>query len=321
VTPVAELVEYQQGEKLGGLPISLYVAAGPYTLDSNLGYEPLDALMDVVCDERPDVVILVSYRELSVVADMQLGPFVDSAHPHIQSGKISVSPTDLFREQVAARISRINEVSPATTVILIPSVRDLISQHAAYPQAAFDRTGLGLSKKVRILPNPCSFSINEVLVSLASTDVLFHLRREEVFQRAEEAEPDPSVPSSSNPQGDPMANLVRHVLTQRNFYPIFPAPEALAHEVNLDVTHWNMLRLEETAPDILILPSKLKHFSKVVDSTLAVNPGHLARASSAGTFAKLTIHPSKDLGGDDIGDEDLMDHRVDERTRSEVWRI
>jgi DNA polymerase alpha subunit B len=202
-------------------------------------------------------------------------------------------------------------------------VRDLISRHAAYPQAAFEREGLGLSKKVRILPNPCTFSINEVLVSLASTDVLFHLRREEVFQRADEAEPDPSTPASGNPQGDAMANLVRHVLGQRNFYPIFPAPEALAHEVNLDLTHWNMLRLAETAPDVLILPSKLKHFSKAVDSTLAVNPGHLARASTAGTFAKLTIHPSKNLSAeaDAMDDEEQLEHCVDERTRSEVWRI
>lgn len=206
-------------------------------------------------------------------------------------------------------------------MILIPSVRDLISQHVAFPQAAFDREGLGLSKKVKILPNPCTFSINEVLISLASTDVLFHLRREEVFQRADEADPDPSVPVSGNPQGDAMANLVRHVLGQRTFYPLFPAPEQLAHEVNLDVTHWKMLRLEQTAPDILILPSKLKHFSKIVDSTLAVNPGHLSRAHSAGTFAKLTIHPSKNLTDDVSMDDEFAEHRVDERTRSEVWRI
>jgi DNA polymerase alpha subunit B len=196
-------------------------------------------------------------------------------------------------------------------------VRDLISQHAAFPQPAFEREGLGLSKKVRILPNPCSFSINEVLVSLASPDVLFHLRREEVFQVADEAVPDPSVPVSKNPQGDGMANLVRHVLGQRTFYPLFPAPEDLAHDVNLDVTHWHNLRLEDTAPDILILPSRLKHFSKVVDSTLALNPGHLSRANTAGTFTKLMIHPSKSL----VDDGEYQEHRVDERTRSEVWRI
>lgn len=40
--------------------MSLMVAAGPYTLDDDLLYEPLEALMEVVIDEKPDVLILVS---------------------------------------------------------------------------------------------------------------------------------------------------------------------------------------------------------------------------------------------------------------------
>ena len=59
-----------------------------------------------------------------------------------------------------------------------------------------------------------------------------------------------------------MANLVRHVLSQRTFYPIFPPPEAHAAEVNLDVTHQSLLRMDGPCPDILIMPSRLKHFSK-----------------------------------------------------------
>jgi DNA polymerase alpha subunit B len=60
-----------------------------------------------------------------------------------------------------------------------------------------------------------------------------------------------------------MAGLVRHVLGQRNFYPIFPPTEAYASEVNLDVTHFGLLKMDGPQPDLLILPSKLKHFSKV----------------------------------------------------------
>jgi hypothetical protein len=59
-----------------------------------------------------------------------------------------------------------------------------------------------------------------------------------------------------------MANLVRHVLGQRSFYPIFPPPEHSAAELNLDVTHFDKLRMEQ-APDVLVLPSRLKHFAKV----------------------------------------------------------
>lgn len=230
--------------------MSIYTTAGPYTLDDNLAYDPLDALVDVVSEERPDAVIM-------------LGPFVDSQHPLIASGLLTQSPTELFREQIASRLARINEDSPATVIVLIPSVRDLLSRHAAFPQSMLEREGLGLSKRVKVLPNPCTFALNEVVISTSSVDTLFHLRREELFQRAEEADPEPGAVQSRNPQGDAMANLVRHVLGQRSFYPLFPAPEALAHEVNLDVTHWEQIALGETAPDVLILPSKLKHFSKV----------------------------------------------------------
>lgn len=111
---------------------------------------------------------------------------------------------------------------------------------------------------MQCLPNPCTISINEVTIAVNSVDTLFHLRREELFTRAEEAEPT-AEPESK----DAMANLIRHVLSQRSFYPIFPPPEAQAGEVNLDVTHQALTRMEGAAPDILILPSKLKHFSKV----------------------------------------------------------
>ncbi|CAK9784941.1 DNA polymerase alpha, subunit B [Cutaneotrichosporon oleaginosum] len=309
MTPRDELLDYQQGERLGGSPISVHVVAGPYSLESNLLYEPLEALIEVACDERPDVLVM-------------LGPFVDSSHPLIKAGQLTASPVELFREQVGARLARLHDASPATSVVLIPSVRDLISKHAAYPQAMLDKEGLGLSKKVRMLPNPCTLSINEVHIALASPDVLFHMRREEVFQRAEEADPDPSAPPNPNPQGDPLANLVRHVLGHRHFYPLFPPPEKDAADVNLDVTHWHQLRMLD-APDVLVLPSRLKHFAKTVDGTLAVNPGHLSRTNAPGTFAKITIHPSdpKVLEGNGDADDDLVPHDVYDRARTELWRI
>lgn len=68
-------------------------------------------------------------------------------------------------------------------------------------------------QRVRFLPNPCSFFINEVLFSMSTVDVLFHLRKEEYFRRAEEAEPEPGAVASK----DAMAELCRHVLNQRKW--------------------------------------------------------------------------------------------------------
>lgn len=113
-------------------------------------------------------------------------------------------------------------------------------------------------------------------------DVLFHLRKEQLVLRAEEVESlevDGQLPAT-----DMMASLARHILQQRrfvfmtslldpvhhchvSFYPLFPAPLDLSHEVNLNASHLEYLALchgeAGSAPDVLVVPSRLKHFSKV----------------------------------------------------------
>ncbi len=86
-----------------------------------------------------------------------------------------------------------------------------------------------------------------------------------------------------------MANLCRHLLLQRrwvcttyslanahpgySFYPIFPPPADVLSEVNLDMSHFDDVRMVDEgdldyAPDVLILPSRLKQFSKVLHRLL-----------------------------------------------------
>lgn len=83
-------------------------------------------------------------------------------------------------------------------------------------------------------------------------------------------------------------------------------PQEVAHEVNLDVSHSDGLKLVDpenpTPPDVLVLPSKLKQFFKVyfffsaawmmfrispqtVHTTTAINPSFLSR----GTYALLKV--------------------------------
>lgn len=62
---------------------------------------------------------------------------------------------------------------------------------------------------------------------------------------------------------------------------------------------------------------------QIVDSTLVVNPSYLSKAHSAGTFAKVTVHPMNrtELGDGMDLDEDLKEHAIYDRARSEIWRI
>lgn len=70
VTQPSQLAQFQHTQ-LQGQPLSIVIAAGPFTLDTDLDYEPLDALMEVVRNDRPDALILVSFRCPRLVEVMQ----------------------------------------------------------------------------------------------------------------------------------------------------------------------------------------------------------------------------------------------------------
>lgn len=54
---------------------------------------------------------------------------------------------------------------------------------------------------------------------------------------------------------------------------MFPAPHGSGIEsLNLDVTHNDLIKIPDEGPDIVILPSNLKHFAKV---SLSLSRSHM----------------------------------------------
>ncbi|KAH9480575.1 DNA polymerase alpha subunit B [Psilocybe cubensis] len=257
--------------------INMMVVCGPFTTDSDIGYKPWRALLHQIKAQKPDVLLLI-------------GPFVDAAHPKIKAGELDVSPANLFRAHFVDPLKAFLIASPGSIVLLLPSVRDLTSTHAAFPQPELDADVFNFNPRIHLLPNPARFTINDVSFAATSVDTLFHLRKEEYFKRGVEVEP---LPAEANDlPNDVMANLCRHMLLQRSFYPIFPPPPDLSAEVNLDMSHFDGARMVDEgdldyAPDVLILPSRLKQFSKVVHTTSTLNPSFLSK----GTFGTILLGP------------------------------
>ncbi|KAG2153032.1 DNA polymerase alpha/epsilon subunit B-domain-containing protein [Suillus bovinus] len=247
------------------------IACGPFTPDANLDYKPWRSLIVHLKASKPAVVLL-------------LGPFVDATHAHIHDGIVDETPSDIFKHQFIVPLRDFLSQSPTSTVLLVPSVNDIVSDHAVFPQCELDDEFCG-DPRIRLLPNPARFSLNGICFAVCSVDVLYHLRKEEYFRRGEEVD---SIVCEPGAASDPMSNLSRYILQQRSFYPIFPVPLDVAHEVNLDVSHSAELRVAESpddpGPDVLVLPSRLKHFSKVVDSSVVVNPSYLTK----GTYTTLS---------------------------------
>lgn len=159
--------------------------------------------------------------------------------------------------------------------------------------------------RVHCMSNPCTFRINEVIVGVTSTDVLFHMCAEEINSNLE--------------PGSRLRRVAQHLLMQQSFYPLFPPPASFP--VNLDMTQMKKWLLPCT-PDIMIVPSKLTCFaSAILDHTVFINPGHLSRGLTGGTYGIMEIHPIDSNLLESRGDEEFFQHSVPDRVHVEIKRV
>ncbi|KAJ6790200.1 hypothetical protein PWT90_08006 [Aphanocladium album] len=271
-------------------PLSIIYAAGPYTADDNLDFEPLHALCSQAADTYADALVLT-------------GPFLDVDHPLIATGDFDLPEEALasadpdtatmatvFRHLVAPAINRLAAANPHVTVVMVPSVRDVLDKHVSWPQDTIPRKELGLPKAVRIVSNPMTLSVNEVVLGLSSQDALWELRAEELAK------------AGAAPTG-------------RARLPRTGTHEGAATGAVLDLSYLKLGEMVNVRPDVMLTPSALPPFAKVVESVLAINPGYLSKRRGAGTYARMTLHPPK------IDGDGLQGHRVFERAKVEIVRI
>ncbi|KAI9883497.1 MAG: mRNA cap guanine-N7 methyltransferase [Watsoniomyces obsoletus] len=316
-------------------PLTVFVAAGPYTPDDNLDFEALHELCHEAATSSIDVLLLI-------------GPFLDIEHPLLASGDFdlpsdvdpdSASMTTVFRHLISTPLRRLTELNPSITILMIPSVRDVISKHVSWPQEPLSRKELGLPKQAKLISNPVTVSLNEITVGCLAQDILAELRQSETFG---------SKPKTTNM----LARLSRHLILQRHFFPLFPPAERRrlnfsnttatkkadgtmedqgemdAHGMGamLDPSYLKLGEWLNVRPDVLVTPSILPSFAKVVESVLVINPGMLSKRRAPGTYARLTLHPLKmdhdtSKKDEEEEDEEMLPHKVFERARVDIVRI
>lgn len=247
------------------LPLNIMFAAGPYTPDDNLDFEPLHALCSQAADTYADTLILN-------------GPFIDIDHPLIATGDFDLpeeanfdpdaaTMNTVFKYLFSPALNRLAASNPHLTIILVPSVRDIIDKHVSWPQDTIPRKELGLPKSVRIVSNPMSLAINEVVLGLSSQDVLHELRGEEVHKGLVGQ--------------DLMERLCRYLVKQRHYFPLFPSTdrkrlpktgteEGVATGAVLDVSYMKLGEMVNVRPDIMVTPSALPTFAKVSNTPVGV---------------------------------------------------
>lgn len=108
---------YGQYEQFADGVLSVMIAAGPFTLDTDsnlkeLDYSPLDSFLATVVNKRPEVVIL-------------FGPFINSEHSAVRAGSLQYLPDQIFHLEFALRLNELKEKCPEIRILLVPSLKDL----------------------------------------------------------------------------------------------------------------------------------------------------------------------------------------------------
>ncbi|XP_008324900.1 DNA polymerase alpha subunit B [Cynoglossus semilaevis] len=240
-------------------PVNVLVACGPYTTSDTLAFDPLLDLIGVINRDQPDVCLL-------------LGPFVDSKHEQIEKAQVTETFEAIFSRCIESIVDGTKSVG--CRLVFVPSQRD-IHHHFIYPQPPFTlpKFSSDQAKRITLVPDPCTLLIDGVTLGLTSTDILFHMGAEEI---------------SCGTASDRFSRILKHILIQRSYYPLFPPAE----EVNMDYEKFQQFGQMPLTPDILIIPSELRYFVKDVVGCVCVNPGRLTKGHVGGTYGRLLIQRS-----------------------------
>ncbi|KAH8310373.1 hypothetical protein KR044_001025 [Drosophila immigrans] len=230
--------------------LQFVVAAGPYTNSTDMCYDRLHDLVNYLKEHRPDVLLLT-------------GPFVEAEHT--QLGELAET-FDAFFEKMIAGIMDV--VGSNTNVLLVSSQKDAMAA-AVYPTPAY--TLRKTYPNLQLLADPSLVDLDGITLGVSSTDVLDHLLSHEFAANA----------------GERMHRAINHLFHQGSFYPMCPpADENMCYDSRLAQKYAQLNQL----PNVLILPSDQRHFIRVVNDCLVINPGRLADGKG-GTFARFLVTP------------------------------
>ncbi|KAG4202013.1 hypothetical protein ERO13_A05G311350v2 [Gossypium hirsutum] len=230
---------------------------------------------------------LVDSVPLSIAADADLPPTKKQAlDEEIQATHLSSTPTETTMVQ-----DYLEYMGPNAQLVMVPSIRDA-NHDFVFPQPAFDLDSLNVRLQITSLNNPGIFEADQVMIGCCTVDILKHLSGEEMSRHSMDGQPN-----------DRLSRLASHILSQQSFYPLYPPAEGVPMDFSLasEVLHIS------SVPHLLILPSDIKYFVKVLPvggttegeeeqmkRCVCINPGRLAKGEGGGTFVELKYQGSSD---------------------------
>nr|SVE88064.1 EOG090X07VJ [Daphnia similis] len=233
-------------------PLNMMVACGPFTLPDDLEFAPLVEFIQQVNTLLPHIVII-------------MGPFVDVKNKKVECGDLDYT----YQEQFDIVMRELqSKITNSVQVCIIPSWRD-VHYRAVYPTPPFPQENK--APNFSFFSDPCILNVNGVFIALTSTDILFHLSKEEI---------------AVTPHGsDRLGRLVSHLFSQQSFYPLNPPSEEMGIDLEQAEDHCKL----SFTPHLLFVPSDLRHFIKNVGSCVVVNMERAVKGFCGGTYSRLQI--------------------------------
>ena len=144
-----------------GVTLTVMTACGPFTTTDSTNTEPLEDVLKEIEKVKPNIAILI-------------GPFLDLKNAAVTSSELG------FGQQFVHIVKTIEEKvkDMETDVYLVTSARDAVG-YPVYPQPPFPWAQT-FAKNIKPLSDPCVLDIAGVRLAVTSTDVLFHLGKEEI---------------------------------------------------------------------------------------------------------------------------------------------
>ncbi|GEQ70914.1 hypothetical protein JCM33374_g4594 [Metschnikowia sp. JCM 33374] len=309
-----EIQEYRASEGEGS---KVFIAAGPFSNQHTLNFDKLASLVNLLNTEiKPQVAIF-------------FGPFLDLTNKVVESGDLEFEgipqnqqPKNLdevFKLKITPILKKID---PKIKVIILPSLKDSASKHTSFPQAPFERRSLGLPKDFNFYPNPCRFLVDDADFAASNMDVFRDLK--DVFKQ--------SFSENSKVSSNRFERIAHHIFDQKRFYPMFPGSvkktiiskeeseaistikdgimgEDLADIAiggsSLEVPYMGLAEFGDPCPAVMVIPSEMKYFAKVVGGVVVINPGQFIRPSrdasrEEGSYVVLSIKAADDTDTDNI---------------------
>ncbi|KAH3685183.1 hypothetical protein WICPIJ_003844 [Wickerhamomyces pijperi] len=258
----------------------ILVFKGPFTLNSELNFDIFTKATEDIMNNCNSIVLM--------------GPFIDFNNKAIKTGAIPEefnsfkTLEDIYIKVVLAALRKINQ---NIEIIVIPDVKDIVSRSSSYPQKPYPKPKK--FKNYRNFPNPALFQINDISIGVSNVDIFRNLKD--------------IIGKSSNPNR--FERIVNYIIEQRKFFPLFPSLEPL------DVPYLGLTEFQ-SVPDVLILPSDLKPFAKIIKNVLVINPGSFIKPNNGGSYVRLSIQRANQDNTEAV--EDGVINKIWERAKVEI---